>query len=98
MSESYTYILFSSKLNKFYIGATRLSVKERYKRHISSYYGESKFTSQTKDWVLFFEIKCSTYSQALKIEKHIKRMKSTEYIKNLKLYPEIIHKLQEKYK
>ena len=37
-------------------------------------------------------------AQAIQIEKHIKRMKSVVYIKNLKLYPEIAERLKEKYR
>ena len=69
----------------------------RLERHLLEYYGASKFTAQADDWILFFEIECFEYSQALKIEKHIKRMKSKKYIHNLVKYPEISIKLLEKY-
>jgi putative endonuclease len=57
-----------------------------------------KFTSKANDWVLFFKIDCETKSQALGIERHIKKMKSKIYIENLSRYPEITTKLLEKYK
>ena len=97
MSKSYTYILFSRKLDKFYIGATRLSACDRLEKHLHEYYGKAKFTSKADDWILFFEIECIDFRQALKIEAHIKRMKSKNYIQNLVKYPEISQKLQEKY-
>ena len=57
-----------------------------------------KFTSRTKDWELFFIEQCESKKQALAIEKHIKKMKSKIYIKNLKTYPAIITKLKAKYR
>ncbi len=94
---SYCYILFSKKLNKFYTGFTQNSVVDRLEKHNSNAYGKH-FTSIANDWEIFLSIKCDTNSQAVKIEKHIKAMKSTTYIKNLSKYPEIIEKLLLKYK
>jgi putative endonuclease len=98
MGSYYTYILYSQQLDKFYIGATSLQMSERLERHLRSYYGKSKFTSHTDDWILYFEIACKSFSQAQKIERHIKRMKSKTYIRNLKKYPEISIKLLDKYR
>ncbi len=95
MDKFYTYILYSKKLDKFYIGATRLSPIIRKERHLLEYYGNSKYTARASDWILYYEIECSTFTQALKIENHIKRMKSKSYIKNLVQYPEMTTKLLE---
>ena len=97
MDKFYTYILYSKKLDKFYIGATRLNPIIRKERHLLEYYGNSKYTARTSDWVLYYEIECSTFTQALKIENHIKRMKSKSYIKNLVQYPEMTTKLLKKH-
>ena len=97
MDSYYTYILYSKALDKFYIGATRLTPEERKTRHLRKYYGDSKFTAKSSDWVLFHEIECSSFTQALKIEKHIKSMKSKTYIKNLVLYQETTEKLLKRY-
>ena len=94
----YCYILFSKKLNKFYIGSTSNSVDARMEQHLTDVYGNRKFTHAAKDWVLFHKISCISYKQAMAIEKHIKNMKSTSYIQNLKKYPEISQKLLERYK
>jgi len=56
-----------------------------------------KFTAKANDWALFLKINCSSKTQGLQIEKHIKKMKSKSYIKNLLKYPEIIDKLKIKY-
>lgn len=51
----YTYILFSSKLNKYYIGACSDLERRLYEHNI----GHSKFTSTGVPWILkhseFFE-------------------------------------------
>ncbi len=71
---------------------------ERLGRHLNEYYGNNKFTAKTKDWELFFSIECSSKGQAQKVERHIKRMKSKVYLKNIRKYPDISIKLLEKYK
>jgi putative endonuclease len=93
----YCYILHSEYLDRFYIGATSLAPEERLEHHLLKYYSDVKFTAKAKDWILFLAIPCSTFDQARKIESHIKSMKSKKYMHNLKLYPEIIRKLFEKY-
>ncbi len=97
MEKFYTYILYSPKADKYYIGSTRLDPTIRLERHLEEYYGNSKFTTQANDWVLFHTIECHSFGQALKIEKHIKQMKSKIYLQNLLKYPEISIKLLEKY-
>ena len=90
------YIIYSNKLDKYYIGET-IDVVERLVQHNQGYFAKS-FTSKTNDWSLFLRIDCDSRVQARKIESHIKRMKSRKYIENLKSYPEMISKLKEKYK
>jgi putative endonuclease len=92
----YTYILFSPSSNSFYIGATTVEVDLRLEKHLREHYGRA-YTASIKDWEVFLQIYCESTHQALMIEKHIKKMKSSNYIKNLKNYPEIIDKLKEKY-
>ncbi len=90
------YIIFSAKIDRFYIGMTQESFDVRLQKHNNGFY-EKRFTSQTKDWGKFLIIECGNIEQALKIEKHIKKMKSKSYILNLKKYPEMIVKLQLQY-
>lgn len=89
------YILFSNKLNRFYIGYTS-NIDTRLDFHFSS--PSKTFTSNAKDWILFYSLECASKLQALKIEKHIKNMKSKVYIENLLKFPEISIKLLDKYK
>lgn len=90
------YILYSPNLSKYYVGVTLEDVNSRLEKHNESTYG-IHFTSQTSDWELYLEIICNCKTQMLRIEKHIKRMKSKVYIENLKKYPEMIEKLMDKY-
>ena len=87
-------ILYSEKLNRFYIGAT-LDIEERMNFHHSS--PAHKFTGKSDDWELFLKSECDNKKQALLVERHIKRMKSRKYIENLKNHPEILEKLKARY-
>ena len=89
------YILHSEILSRFYIGYTsNFDVRAAFHENPDS----RKFTYNAKDWKLFLKINCESQQQAMKIEKHIKLMKSSVYIKNLKKYPEMVQKLLERYK
>jgi putative endonuclease len=90
------YILFSASLQSFYTGYCKTSVEERLEKHNSGFY-KSSYTAQADDWELQLVIECDSTKQALQIEKHIKKMKSKIYIKNLLRYPEMIEKLKQKY-
>jgi putative endonuclease len=70
--------------------------ENRLEQHNSGLYDNS-YTKKTNDCKKYLLIECDNKRQSLKIESHIKKMKSVTYIKNLKKYPEIILKLKEKY-
>lgn len=89
------YILHSGTLNKFYVGETE-NLEDRIKEHNDGYYKNS-FTSSVSDWILYHSIDCVSRVQARKIETHIKKMKSSTYIRNIKEYPEIAEQLKLKY-
>jgi putative endonuclease len=84
-------------MDKFYIGITRGSVDGRIEKHNNSFYGNKHFTSNASDWEKYLVVKCTNYKQATSVEKHLKKMKSRQYFRNLKLYPEIIQRLLQKY-
>ena len=96
-SAAIVYILYSSSLDKYYIGFTTSSPEERLERHLGHYYGTA-FTGEASDWILYWEMICEHESQARKIERHIKKMKSKAYIQNLARFPEIAEKLLMKYR
>ena len=91
MSNYSVYILHSKSLDRFYIGMSN-DLNVRLDFHLNP--NETrKFTAKAKDWTLFIAIDNLSKNKALKIEKHIKKMKSKIYIQNLLKYPEIIEKL-----
>ncbi len=86
------YILYSKKLDKFYIGSCK-DLATRIDQHISKKF-TTGFTSKVNDWELFLSKNDLDYEQARLIENHIKKMKSKTYILNLKKYPEILEKIK----
>ena len=87
------YILYSKKLDKFYIGVTQDGVEERLIKHNLKHYGTQRFTAAAEDWILYLNIPVENYNHAIRIERKIKAMKSSNYIKNLKKYPELLTKI-----
>ena len=85
------YILHSLKLDSFYVGESD-NVSERLKQHNSGFY-QGSFTAQTTDWTIFVVLDCNDRAHARRVERHIKAMKSKEYIRNLHRYPEMREKL-----
>lgn len=75
----YTYILFSAKLNKYYIGACTDIDRRLYEHNI----GHSKFTSTGTPWILKYTETFKTLQEAKKREAAIKKMKSRKYIESL---------------
>jgi putative endonuclease len=83
------YILFSEKLNKYYIGACIDIERRLYEHNI----GHSKFTAlgvpwvlqytEPVPWVLQYTEPFETLQEAKKREQYIKKMKSRKYIDSL---------------
>ncbi len=89
------YVLYSKRLQKYYVGETEDLIQRIHEHNMGKYHGA--FTSQTNDWQLYLGIDVETRLKARRIEAHIKKMKSKEYIENLKRYPEMIIKLKKEY-
>jgi len=87
--------LFSPSNNTYYNGFTQTDLAERISKHNAGFYDKTYF-SFVADWTLYLGIECTDVNQAIKIEKHIKRIKSKVYIENIKKYLEMIHKLLSK--
>jgi|SRR5690554_19865 len=92
----YVYIIHSKKTNKYYTGTTD-SVEKRIIEHNTEKY-DNAFTKNGIPWQIFLVIDNLHSKQAFLIEKHIKSMKSSTYIKNLKRYPEMVNKLRSRFK
>ena len=76
MDKFFVYIIFSSSLNKYYIGYTTDLVK-RLGEHNNRV---STFTSKASDWVLKYQQGFPERELAMKREKEIKNKKSRKYI------------------
>ena len=75
----FTYILFSEKLNKYYIGAC-IDLERRFYEHNI---GHSKFTSTGIPWKIVYKEDYSTLTEAKQREGQIKNIKSKKYIDDL---------------
>ena len=85
------YILYSNRINRFYIGSC-LNLDQRLEQHKNKDFPAS-FTSISEDWELFLSFENLEYSQARALELRIKKMKSSKYIRNLKLHEELRNRL-----
>ena len=75
----YTYILYSQKLDKYYIGSC-INLEMRLRQHNS---GASKFTKTGIPWVIMYTEDYTLLLEARRRELQIKRMKSRKYIEDL---------------
>ena len=75
----FTYILFSEKLNKYYVGACTDMDRRLYEHNI----GHSKFTSLGIPWKIVYTEEYPTLLEAKQRETKIKSMKSKKYIEEL---------------
>jgi putative endonuclease len=76
---AYCYILYSVKLNKYYIGSTP-DTDRRLEEHNR---GKEKFTSTGIPWKLVYKEIFDDLMLARQRERYIKRMKSRKYIESL---------------
>ncbi len=72
----YVYIIYSSKLDRYYIGHT----ENIYKRIAEHNNGISRFTSKANDWELKYSAEFPDRASAHQREMEIKRKKSKKYI------------------
>ncbi len=91
---AWCYILFSQKLNRFYIGSTELLPEQRLQIHLSKTYGSSKFTAKADDWELFLEVECNSIKSARKVETYFKKMRNSKYYLWLSQNPDAIERIK----
>ena len=72
----FTYILYSIRLRRFYIGCSR-DTEVRLKKHLSKHNG---FTGKAKDWREYLKEEYDTKSPALRRERQLKSWKNKERI------------------
>ncbi|HEU4495627.1 MAG TPA: GIY-YIG nuclease family protein [Flavobacterium sp.] len=88
------YIIFSEKLNRFYVGTTD-DVERRVSEHNTGFYSNS-YTSKGIPWILKLKFECKSSEQAYALERFIKKMKSKTFISNLINDENIIKDIQNK--
>jgi putative endonuclease len=76
---AWVYILYSKKLDKYYIGACKDFDRRLYEHNL----GHSKFTSVGKPWDLVYREEFQDLITAKKRELDIKKKKSRIYIESL---------------
>ena len=76
----YFYILYSEKLDKYYIGYSGDELTSRIRKHNSHHKG---FTGKADDWILVYYEKYLTKSRAYSRERQIKSWKSRTAILKL---------------
>ncbi len=74
----YVYILFSDKSSKYYVGQT-VDIEKRLKRHDQ---GSVKSTKYGVPWKLVLLFNVETRSEAMILEKTIKKRGAKRYIDN----------------
>ena len=74
--QGFLYILYSQKLNKYYVGSTP-DILRRLEDHNR---GKEKFTKPGLPWVLVYKEIFENLKEARTREKQIKRRKSRKYI------------------
>ena len=77
----YVYLLYSEKHDKYYVGYTD-DPERRLLEH--NEISEKSYTSKYRPWQMVRKFAVADdRGLAMKIEKHIKKQKSKEYIKNI---------------
>jgi putative endonuclease len=75
----FTHILYSEKIDRYYVGSTG-DLEWRLERHNT---GWGKYTKSGIPWKIIYSEKFDSKHEALKREKEIKRKKSRKYIEGL---------------
>jgi putative endonuclease len=75
----FMYILYSDKLDKYYVGACTDMDRRLYEHNI----GHSKFTSSGVPWKLVYAEQFESLAEAKSREHQVKKMKSRKFIEGL---------------
>ena len=80
--KAFIYILYSEKLDRYYIGSTELAPQKRLELHLSKNYGFSKYTAKADDWIIYDSRECVDVTKARKVERYLKRMRNRSFIES----------------
>ncbi len=75
----FIYIIYSKKLDRYYVGTTD-DVLKRFCEHNDGFYNES-FTVKGIPWRLSLSFECESSQKAYGLEKFLKRMKSRVFFR-----------------
>ncbi|MFV8373782.1 GIY-YIG nuclease family protein [Flavobacterium sp. LB1P71] len=90
----FIYIIYSEKLDRYYVGATD-DVRKRLDEHNSVFYNEA-FTAKGIPWELSLSFECESSEKAYGLEKFLKRMKSRVFLEKVMVDPSILLDIQNK--
>jgi putative endonuclease len=90
----FIYILYSQKLDRYYVGTTD-DVDKRLVEHNSGLYNNS-FTSKGIPWDLRLCFECCSSTAAYELERFLKRMKSRVFLEKVIVDPDILSDIQNK--
>ncbi len=76
----FVYIIYSTKLNRYYIGTTD-DINRRLNEHNIGFY-EKAFTFKGVSWELKLAYKCSSSVKAYQLERFIKKQNQEFLLKN----------------
>jgi putative endonuclease len=77
----YVYIIYSDLIQRHYIGSSE-DLNRRLEAHNS---GLSTYTSKASDWRVIYQVTLPTKSEALVLEKKIKKRGAKRYLEDLKI-------------
>ena len=70
------YIIYSSLIDKFYTGQTE-DIERRLEEHNR---GKTSFSARGMPWTLVYSVECSSRTEALKLEKFIKKRGARRFL------------------
>jgi putative endonuclease len=77
----YLYILYSSSIDKYYVGETA-DFEERLQQHNNGFY-KGSYTKRASDWEKVLLLEFDTINQAKRAEIFVKKMNSRKFIERL---------------
>ena len=90
----FIYIIYSKKLDRYYVGTTD-DVSKRLYEHNSGFYNES-FTVKGIPWELNLSFECEFSQKACGLENFLKRMKSRVFLEKIIVDSNILLDIQSK--
>ena len=75
----YLYIIYSPTLGRYYKGVSK-NPGSRLIEH-NTVIDPTAYTAAVHDWKLIFQLKCESKTQALKLERYLKKSANIPYLK-----------------